>query len=337
MLIRCLMCLSTLLCLQNEGSAQPADQFYAGRTLDLVVGFPPGGGYDLFARPVASHLGKHVPGKPAVVLRYMPGAGGILAANYLFNVAPKDGSVLGIISPTATLDSKLTPAAVKYVAAQFNWLGRIGPQVYAAFVWHTANVRTIEQARSTEIVFAATGPGSGITAYPTLTNNVLGTRFKLVLGYRGSAEALLAIERGEVQGHATSLEIVKTAHPDWIADKKVHVLVQYARKRLPALADVPTVGELARNAEEASVLDAVMSSVEIGRTILTPPGVPADRVEALRRAFDRMVADPELAAELQKVTIDVLPMKGEDVGRLVAQVDGMPDALVAKVKAVYGP
>ena len=149
MLIRCLMCLSTLLCLQNEGSAQPADQFYAGRTLDLVVGFPPGGGYDLFARPVASHLGKHVPGKPAVVLRYMPGAGGILAANYLFNVAPKDGTVLGIISPTATLDSKLTPAAVKYVAAQFNWLGRIGPQVYAAFVWHTANVRTIEQARST--------------------------------------------------------------------------------------------------------------------------------------------------------------------------------------------
>lgn len=317
-------------------AAQTPESFYRGRTLELIVGFPPGGGYDLFARPVARYLGRYVPGGVNVVVKYMPGAGGILAANYIFNVAPTDGTVLGIISPTSTLDSKLNPSSVRFVASQFNWLGRISPQQFVAFIWHTSPVRTMEQARSTEVVFAGSGAGSSIVVYPTVTNNVLGTRFKVIVGYKGSAESLLAMERGEVQGHVTALETVNVTHPDWITTGKVHLLLQYGMTRHPRMPEVPTVVELARNKEEADILKAVMSAVAIGRSVVTTPGVPADRLVALRRAFDAMVGDRDFVDELHKVAMDVTPLTGEALLRLVQEVDSMPASLVEKVKAVYG-
>lgn len=316
--------------------AQPPADYYKGRALDLIVGFPPGGGYDLFARPVSRHLGRHIAPGASVVIRYMPGAGSMLASNHVFTVAPKDGSVLAIVSPTMPLDARLNPAAARFEASKFNWIGRISPGHNVAFVWHTAPVRTVADAMTTEVTFAGTGVGSNIVIYPTVTNNVLGTKFKMILGYKGSADAMLAMERGEVQGHSTSFEIVKTAHGSWIETGKVRFLLQYGATRHPAMPEVPTVIELARNDDERSILSAVMTAVEIGRAVLAPPGIPVDRLDTLRRAFDRMMTDPEFAADLKQVSMEILPATGEALGRVVEGIDRMPPDLIAKVKGVYG-
>ncbi len=316
--------------------AQSPSEFYKSRALDLIVGFPPGGGYDLFARPVSRHLGRHVAPGTTVTIRYMPGAGSMLASNHLFTVAAKDGSVIGIVSPTMPLDARLNPSAARFKASKFSWIGRISPGHNVAFVWHTAPVRTFAEAQSTEVTFAGTGVGSNIVVYPTVTNNVLGTRFKMILGYKGSADAMLAMERGEVQGHSTSYEIVKTAHASWIETGKVRFLLQYGTTRHPAMPDVPTVIELARNDEEKSILSAVMTAVEIGRAVLAPPGVPGDRLDTLRRAFDRMMTDPEFSADLKQISMELMPATGEALGRVVDEIDRMPPDLITKVKAIYG-
>ena len=316
--------------------AQSALDFYKSRALDLIVGFPPGGGYDLFARPVSRHLGRHLGAGTSVVIRYMPGAGSMLASNHIFTAAPKDGSVLGIVSPTMPLDARLTPAIARFEAAKFNWVGRIAPGHNVAFVWHTAPVNSFADARTTDVTFAGTGVGSTIVIYPSITNNVLGTRFKMILGYKGSADAMLAMERGEVQGHSTSFEIVKTSHPEWITSGKVRFLLQYGATRHPAMSDVPTVIDLARSDAERAVLGAVMTAVEIGRAVLTTPGVPTDRLDALRRSFERMLADPEFVADLRIVSMEVIPATGEALGRIVDDIDRMPPALIEKVKAAYG-
>lgn len=333
----CLAALFSLLLAPLAGaSAQTVESFYAGRTLDLIVGFPPGGNYDLFARPIARNLGKYIPGAPNVVIKYMPGAGSIVAANHVYGVAPKDGTVLAIVSPTGPLDARLNPASVKFKATEFAWIGRIAPQPFAAIVWHTAPVRTLDEARKTEIALGTSGVGSGTLTYPQVTNVVLGTRFKLVSGYKGSAEALMAMERGEVHGHVTGIEIVKTAHPDWLRDKKVNLLVQFTLTRHPVMPDVPAIVEFARNADEAAVLRTVMFPSEIGRSMLATPGIAPERVTALRRAFDAMTKDAEFVAELRKGAMDVLPLSGEDLAKLVEELDAMPAATVEKVRAAYG-
>ena len=317
-------------------AADDAAAFYNGRALDLIVGFPPGGGYDLFARPVSRHLGRHIGNGTTVVIRYMPGAGSVLASNHMYSAAPKDGSVLAIVSPTMPLDAKLNPSAARFDAARFNWLGRISPGHNVAFVWHTAPVSSIDDARRTEVTFAGTGVGSNIVVYPTVTNNVLGTKLKLILGYKGSADAMLAMERGEVQGHSTSFEIVKTAHPEWVSSGKVRFLVQYGATRHPALPRVPTVIELARTSDERAVLEAVMIAVEIGRSVLTTPDVPPERLAALRRGFQRMLKDEAFVAELEKVSMEILPETGEALGKLVTSLDRLPPDLLAKIKSATG-
>ena len=319
----------------SAASAQTVEAFYAGRTIDLVVGFPPGGGYDLFARPIARRLGRFLPGNPNLVIRYMPGAGSLVAANHAYSIAPKDGTVLAIISPTGPLEARLNPANVKFTASHFNWIGRIGPQAFVAMIWHTSPVRTIEQARTTEVAFGTTGVGSGTQTYPAVTNSVLGTRFKLVTGYKGSADALLAMERGEVQAHATGIELIKTSRPEWLATKKVHLFTQFTVTRHPIMPDVPAVVEFARNHEEAAVLKAVMSAAEIGRAVLTTPGVPVDRVAALRAAFEEMLKDQEFVAELRKSEMDVIPMPGAQIGKLVDELERLPPATIEKIRQAY--
>ena len=319
-----------------RAQTQAPAAFYAGRTIDLLVGFPPGGGYDLFARPLGRYLGRHIPGAPVVVVKYMPGAGGVVLANHMYSAAPRDGTALAIISPTAPLDARIHPGSVKYVASELAWIGRLMPQPFVAMVWHTAPVRTLDDARRIELTIAGSGLGSGTVGYPRMTNNVLGTRFKIITGYKGSAEALLAMERGEVQGHVTGIEQVKVGRPEWLASGKLHVLTQYMIARHPALPDVPAVVELARTAEEAQILKAVLSAAEIGRFVLTTPGVPAERVTVLRRAFDAMVKDPELISELQKLAMDVLPLTGERLTELVEEVARLSPALIEKVRVAYG-
>jgi len=316
-------------------AAQAPEQFYKGKQIELAIGYPPAGSNDVYARLLARHLGKHIPGSPTIVPQNRPGAGSFLTLGYVYNVAPKDGSVIGIGAPTAPLDEKLGTQGVRFKSAEFNWIGRIDSLINMVFLWHTSPVKTIEDAYKTEAKLSGTGVGSTVSIYPTVMNNVLGTKFKLIMGYKGSNDAQLAVERGEVEGHSTSWTAVKVAHPDWRPEKKINVVVQFSVKRHPEMADVPTVVELARNDEQRQILRAVVNAAEIGTAFFTTPGAPPDRVEALRRAFDATMKDPEFLAEAERTKLTVGPLAGEELQKLVAEVSSLTPELIEKVKAAY--
>jgi tripartite-type tricarboxylate transporter receptor subunit TctC len=316
--------------------AQSVEQFYAGKTVELIVGYPPGGSNDVYGRAVARYIGRHIPGNPQVVFRNMPGAGSILAANHIYNVAPKDGTVLGLLAATNTIDEKLGAPGVKFETAKFTWVGRISSAVNVTAMWNTSKIKTIDDAFKMESALGATGTGSTVYVYPNVLNRVVGTKFKLVMGYGGSNEAMLAMERGEIDGHSTSWEAYKSAHPDWIRDKKINVVVQYGLNRHPDLPDVPTCVEIAKTEEERQILKAVVNATEIGKAILSSPGLPAPRVEALRKAFMDMTRDGEFVAELEKMRVELTPLPGDKLQELVQEVGNLTPDLVQKIKAVYG-
>ena len=330
-----LLSAAAVIALVAPAAAQTPEQFYAGKTIDFVIGYPPGGSNDTLGRLVARHLGKHIPGKPTVVPKNMPGAGSFLAVNTVFNVSPKDGTVIGIGAPTMALDEKLGTQGVRFKTAELNWIGRLDSLINIVFMWKTSPVKTFADAQRIEATLSGTGIGSTVSIYPTVMNNVFGTKFKLVMGYKGSNEAMLAVERGEVEGHSTSWTALKVAHPDWIRDKSVSLLVQFSLHRHVDLPDLPTAIDLARNDEERQVLSAVMNAAEVGTAFFTTPGAPADRVTTLRRAFDAAVKDPELLAEAEKIRVGVSPLAGEALQKLVASVTDLPPALLEKVRAAY--
>ena len=316
--------------------AQTLEQFYRGKTIEMIIGYAPGGSNDIYARLVARHIGRHIPGAPNVVARNMPGAGSIIAGNFLYNIAPKDGTVLGLVSPTMPLDEKLGAQGVKFESSKFNWIGRVAPSTNIAFFWRTAPVQSTDDLFTKAATIGATGAGSTVAIYPTVLNNVLGAKLKLVMGYAGSPEAMLAMERGEVDGHSTSFDALRTSHPDWIEEGKVRIVVQFALTRHPQMPDVPTIVELARTDEQRKILRAVMNATEIGKMILSPPGQPAERVNALRLAFDQTMLDPEFAADVEKSRVERIPLNGEALQKLVEEVGNLSPEIAAKVKAIYG-
>jgi tripartite-type tricarboxylate transporter receptor subunit TctC len=315
--------------------AQPVADFYRGKSVNLILGYAGGGSNGIYARAAARHIGKHIPGNPNVVFRSMPGAGSLVAANHLFHVAPRDGTTLGFISATIPLEELLGVGGVKFRTAEFNWIGRIAPGVNMTFVKDTSTIKSIQDVYKRDIILGASGRSSTVYVYPAVLANVIGARFKMVLGYASSPEAMLAMERGEVEGHSTSLEVVRALHPTWLSEKKITILVQYALIRHPDLPDVPASWELGRNPEEQQILKIVANATEVGKMIMAPPGIPADRVQALRRAFDATMKDPEFIAELKANRIEQNPMLGEDLQKLVADLGATPPAVVGKIKAVY--
>jgi tripartite-type tricarboxylate transporter receptor subunit TctC len=224
---------------------------------------------------------------------------------------------------------------VRFKTAEFNWIGRIDSLINIVFMWKTSPVKTIADAQRIESTLSGTGAGSTVSVYPTVMNNVLKTKFKLIMGYRGSSEAQLAVERGEVEGHSTSWTAVKVAHPDWLPSKSITILVQFGLNRHPELPDVPTVVELARNDEERAILRAVMNATEVGTAFFTTPGVPPDRVAALRRAFDATMKDPEFLEEARRTSLTVGPITGEELQKLVVEVSNLSPDLLEKVRAAY--
>ena len=286
---------AAVISLAAPAAAQTPEQFYAGKNIDFVIGYPPGGSNDTLGRLVARHIGKHIPGKPNVIPKNMPGAGSFLAVNTVFNVSPKDGSVIGIGAPTMPLDERLGTQGVRFKTAELNWIGRTNSLINMVFMWKTSPVQTIADALKTESTLSGTGVGSTVSIYPTALNNVIGTRFKLVMGYKGSNEAMLAVERGEVEGHSTSWTALKVAHPDWVRDKTVSILVQFSLKRHPELPDVPTAVDLARNDEERAILSAIMNAAEVGTAFFTTPGAPADRVTRCGARSTPTMKDPGAA------------------------------------------
>jgi tripartite-type tricarboxylate transporter receptor subunit TctC len=326
---------AALIGLGVQAAAQTPEQFYRGKSIDFVIGYPPGGSNDIWGRLIVRHLGNHIPGKPGVIPKNTPGAGSFLALNQVFNVAPKDGTVVAIASPTAVLDEKLGSQGVRFKTAELNWVGRVDSLINMVFTWKTSKVKTFADAMQFESTLAGTGVGSTVSVYPTVMNNVFGTKFKLIMGYRGSNDAMLAVERGEVEGHSTSWTALKVGHPDWIRDKLISIFVQFAITPHADLPDVPTAVSLARNDEERQVLSTIMVAAEIGSAFFTTPGVPADRLFALRRAFDATMKDPEFLADVERTRLTVSPMTGENLQKLVTDANTLSPAMLEKVRAAY--
>ncbi len=316
-------------------SAQSVENFYRGKTINFVIGYATAGAPDVYARLVARHMGKYIPGNPAIIARNMPGAGSILAANYLFNAAPKDGTVLGVTSPTIPLEETLGAPASKYKASQFNWIGRLATNPNVTFVMNTSPVKTIEDAFKKVAILGATGRSSTNAVFPTVLNNVLGTKFKIVTGYEGTAAVMLAMERGEIEGNSATYDGLKTQHDDWLKTKRVNIIVQYLLKRHHDLPDVPTSAEVARTPEQAMILRTVSSASEIGKFILTTPEVPPQRVAALRKAFDDVVKDPDFLSEANRLRIEIDPLTGVELQKIVHEVQSIPPDVIEKVKAIY--
>jgi tripartite-type tricarboxylate transporter receptor subunit TctC len=319
----------------TQASAQSPEQSYRGKTIDVVIGFGAGGGNDAYGRLLANHLGKHIPGRPNVVPKNMPGAGSFLAVNTIYNASPKDGTVIGLGAPTMALDERIGSQGVRFKSSELNWIGRIDSQIDVLFMSRNSAVKTIDDARRLESTLASTGAGSASSNYPTVLNNVLGTRFKLILGYRGSSDSMLAVERGETEGHSTAWNTLKVAKPEWLANNVVTMLVQFAVKRHPELGGIPTATEIARNEMERQVLGAIMSASEIGTAFFTTPDTPADRVAVLRRAFDATMADRAFLEDAAKAQFGVGAMTGEEVQKLVGAVSTLSPELVQKIAAAF--
>jgi tripartite-type tricarboxylate transporter receptor subunit TctC len=309
--------------------------FYKGKTLEMIVGYPAGSSNDIAGRELAKYLPRHLPGAPNIVTRNMPGGGSFVAGNYIYNIAPKDGTVLGLLAPTIAIDEKMGTSGAKFVTSKFNWIGRETTSVGVTMVWHTSKVQTIADAFTNEVTMAATGSGSTTAVYPNVLNNVLGTKFKLIMGYAGSNEAMLAMERGESDGHSVAFEQVTSQHADWLANGTIRIIVQYALARHPALPNVPTALDIAKTDEQRAILRAVVSASDVGKSVLTTPGAPADRVAALRTAFDATMKDPDYLADMKTARIDVIPMSGAELQKMVGELGDMSPALTEEVKRVY--
>src|SRR6476660_5271887 len=266
-------------------SSQPSvEDFYRGKKLDMIIGYSPGGTYDLYARLVARYLGNYIPGKPLIVPRNMPGAGSRAAANWVYNVAPKDGTVLATADQSLSLQQAVGDKRINFDTTKFIYIGNPNVENNITASWHTSGIKTIDDAKKREVTAGATG-GSTSSQYPKAMNALLGTKFKIILGYPGGNDVNLALEKGEVAGRGSnSWASWKSTRPDWLANKKINILVQIGLNKAPDLPDVPLLMDLAKNDQDRAVLKLLSAPSAIGRPIFTTPGVPDDRVKALRAA-----------------------------------------------------
>ncbi len=326
-LVAGLVCLTAL---PGPAPAQEAASF-SGKTVTIYVGYGPGGGYDLYGRVLARHLGRHLPGHPAVVVSNMPGAASIRAANYVYNVAPKDGTALGIVAQSVAEDQLLGTTGVSYDVAKFAWIGRIASNIEVSYVWHTAPVKTVEDLRTTEATFAGTGPSSII--YPRLLNSIAGMKWKVVPGYNTTSVAHLAMQRGEVDGAMSSLNTIKTTQRDWLEQGLIRLIVQYALERSSEFARVPAVVEFGKTQDDRDVLAFYANSGTVGRAVLAPPGLSADTVKVLRAGFDATLNDPEFLAEIKTAKLEFDPMPGAELQALVEAATRVRPAVLARAQA----
>jgi tripartite-type tricarboxylate transporter receptor subunit TctC len=319
---------AAIVLLPQACAAQDAGQFFKGKTIQLSIGFGPGGTYDYYGRLVARFIGRHIPGEPTVIAQSMPGSGGLRVANFLFSAAPKDGTQLAVIPQTAAIEDALRSPGVQYKAAEFNWIGRMTAILEVHFTWKTSKGRTIEEARQHEIPLAGTGAGSPSEGYPKLLNAFAGTRFKIISGYPSSTEGMIAMERGEVDGALTSWNTIKRTRAHWLKNNDINVLVQYATERHPELRDIPTILETARTPEGRAAMAFYIGGAELGRSLAAPPGLPVERVKVLRAAFDAMLKDRDFLAEIEKSGQEFYPASGEQVQKLIVATANAPRSVV---------
>ena len=325
--------LASLALLVWSGAVRAADSaadFFTGKVITITVGVAPGGGYDLYARLVAEHLGRHIPGRPNITVVNMPGGGGLRAALQLFNTAPKDGTYLCAIVQSVGFDSVLGELPVR--ADEYNFIGRMTSSVETQLIWHTSPTVNLEDAKRRVTVVGATGASSPSSIVPKLLNDAIKTQFKIVGGYPGTQDSSIAMERGEVEGTLKSLEALQATNRDWLDSGKVRVLWQLALRPHPDLPGVPAIGQLGDDDESRMMLRLIASTAEIGRSLAAPPGVPADRIAILRNAFQAMLADPAFLDAARKRGASLLPATGEAIQAIIAETIHTPDAVVRRVK-----
>src|SRR6266705_1911437 len=291
---------------------------FKGKIMTIIASFEAGGPYDFYSRLIARSIGVHLPGNPNVVVQNMPGAGGLRGANYLYNVAARDGTVMGVVSQTVAVGQVLaaTPG-IQYDARKFTWIGRINSNVEVEHSWHQSGVRSIEDAKKREVMVAGTGPTSSSVVMPRLMNELIGTRFKVVTGFAGPTSAQLALERGEVEGIVKPWSSIKVGNADWLRDGKINLIVQYTRERHHELPQVPAIVDLGQDETQRRIFGLYAGGAALGTALLAPPGVPERTLMLLRQAFTQAMRDPALIEEVGKSGVDVDPLPGAELQKVV--------------------
>jgi tripartite-type tricarboxylate transporter receptor subunit TctC len=314
--------------------AQSVEDFYRGRTVTIDVGFGPGGGYDRHARTLARHLGRHIPGNPSIVVRNVPGAAGLVLANQLFHSAPKDGTEFGTFNRTVPLDPLLDNPQARYDPRKFTWLGSTSHEISTCVAWHTARATSIEALKHNDLLIAGTSPNADAVMWPKVLNAVIGTRFKIIPGFKDSAESLLAMERGEVEGFCAWGWITQMSErPDWVRDRKVIPLVQFGSAKHPDHPDTPLATDLARTDEERQAIELVTAPLLFARPFVAPPDLPPERAAALRKAFEDTARDPAFLDDMIKQQLEPELVTHGEIERLLDRLYATPKTVVGKVKA----
>jgi tripartite-type tricarboxylate transporter receptor subunit TctC len=314
-------------------AASPAaadDPFYKGKTISLIIGSNTSGGYDTYGRLLARHMGKHIGGHPGFVVQNMPGAGGLRSANHLYNVAAKDGTVMGIFDQAVFLDQLLGAGTLRGDVKQFNWIGRMIGNSAVLFAWHTAKVKSAADAFKDELIVAA--PGSSSRLNWNALNALAGTKLKLLTGYEGPATAKIAMERGEVEALSLPWGVLQAENPEWLRDNKINLILQTGIEKNRTLPDLPRMVDLAKSEDNRKVLEIFATSSVVGRSFLAPPGVPKERVDELRSAFMAMVKDADFLADIAKLNFDLEPMAGAELQAFIAK--DYPAALIERAKEI---
>jgi tripartite-type tricarboxylate transporter receptor subunit TctC len=328
------LCAAALCLVVYPAHADSVADYYKGKQIRVIVGAAVGGGYDLYARALARRMVNYIPGNPTMIVQNQPGAGGVTLTNQLYQQGPKDGTAIG--APLSGIPTApFLQSGANYDSTKLNWLGSIASEAYVAYSWHASPISRIEDAVKTEFLVGGTTLGSSTVDYPLFLNEMLGYKFKIVRGYVGPPEINIAIERGEVFGNGSvGWTLTKSLKPDWIKEKKIRILLQFGLKKHPELMDVPLVTELAQNAEQLQAMKLMFARSEYGRPFFLPPDVPAERVAALRQAFDETMKDQEFLAETERLQLEVQPMAGPELQKLVAELANTPPPVIAKVRAI---
>jgi tripartite-type tricarboxylate transporter receptor subunit TctC len=332
----CVVIAVAALLLNTPALADPVEDFYKGKSLNLAVGFTVGGGYDLYARLVGRHIGRFIPGKPTVVVRNMEGAGSLRLANWLYAAAPKDGTALGVFARGVPFDPLLgNPGPQFENGAQFSFIGSANNESSVCIAWHRAGIKTFDDLKSKEMIVGGMNASNESDQHPKALNAIFGTKLKLVTGYPGGNDITLAMERGEVQGRCGwSWSSVKSNHSNWLQDGTMLLLLQNALEKHPDMPNVPLVMDLAQSDEQKQTLRLVFGPQKMGRPFIAPPGIPADRLAALRKAFLETMKDPEFLAEAKKSKLDIDAISGEEIQALVEDGYKTPRDVAKKVGAL---
>jgi tripartite-type tricarboxylate transporter receptor subunit TctC len=317
--------------------AQTVADFYKGRTITITVGYAAGGGYDIYARALVRHIGRHLPGNPNFIVQNITGAGSVNAANHLYNVAAKDGTVMSTFGRGLAMEPLIGTARVQYDATKFTWIGSGANEVSLCSTWHTSPVKTWQDALKTSFTLAGEGAGSDPDSFSAMIRNLFGIKLRLVTGYQGTSDTILAMERGEVDGRCgTSWSSLKSIRPQWIKENRLNHLAYMSEIKAPELPNIPLVSDFA-NARQKQIVRLVLSRQTMGRPFAAPPGIPADRRQALRRAFDATLKDSAFLAEAEKLKMDVSPVTGEDIDKLIAELYATPKDIVEETRAAIKP